>query len=177
MTYQVNRLEGDYILENARYAIICSRFNDFIVNKLEAGAIDALKRHGTELTNIDVAYVPGALELGITAQRLAATGRYDAIIALGAVIKGATAHFDIVIGESAKALSSGALKHDIPVINGVLTTNTYDQAKERAGGSNAVEDKGAEAMIAALHTASPAPAAEPRYISTIRGLGFRFEKE
>ena len=105
MTYQVNRLEGDYILENARYAIICSRFNDFIVNKLEAGAIDTLKRHGTDLSNIDVAYVPGALELGIAAQRLAATGRYDAIIALGAVIKGATAHFDIVIGESAKALS------------------------------------------------------------------------
>ena len=101
----VNRLEGDYILDSARYAIICSRFNDFIVNKLEAGAIDALKRHGTELTNIDVAYVPGALELGIAAQRLAATGRYDAIIALGAVIKGATAHFVIVIGESANALS------------------------------------------------------------------------
>ena len=83
MTHQVNRLEGDYILENARYAIICSRFNDFIVNKLEAGAIDTLKRHGTDLSNIDVAYVPGALELGIAAQRLAATGRYDAIIALG----------------------------------------------------------------------------------------------
>ncbi|EHM55733.1 6,7-dimethyl-8-ribityllumazine synthase [Cardiobacterium valvarum] len=148
----VNRLEGDYILDSARYAIICSRFNDFIVNKLEAGAIDALKRHGTELTNIDVAYVPGALELGIAAQRLAATSRYDAIIALGAVIKGATAHFDIVIGESAKALSSVALKHDIPVINGVLTTNNIEQAVERAG--TKAGNKGAEAALVAIEMVS-----------------------
>ena len=144
MTHQVNRLEGDFILENARYAIICSRFNDFIVNKLEAGAIDTLKRH--------VAYVPGALELGIAAQRLAATARYDAIIALGAVIKGATAHFDIVIGESAKALSHVALSHDIPVINGVLTTNSIEQAVERAG--TKAGNKGAEAAQVAIEMVS-----------------------
>ena len=136
MTYQVNRLEGDYILENARYAIICSRFNDFIVNKLEAGAIDTLKRHGTDLSNIDVAYVPGALELGIAAQRLAATGRYD----------------DIVIGESAKALSHVALSHDIPVINGVLTTNSIEQAVERAG--TKAGNKGAEAAQVAIEMVS-----------------------
>lgn len=152
MTHQVNRIEGDFILDNARYAIICARFNDFIVNKLEAGAIDTLKRHGTDLSNIDVAYVPGAHELPVTAQRMAATGRYDAIIALGAVIKGSTAHFDVVVNESAKGLSQVALSHDIPVINGVLTTNNIEQAVERAG--TKAGNKGAEAALSAIEMVS-----------------------
>lgn len=152
MTHQVNRIEGDFILDNARYAIICSRFNDFIVNKLEAGAIDTLKRHGTDLSNIDVAYVPGAHELPVTAQRMASTGRYDAIIALGAVIKGATAHFEVVVNESAKGLSQVALSHDIPVINGVLTTNSIEQAVERAG--TKAGNKGAEAALSAIEMVS-----------------------
>lgn len=152
MNQQVNHIEGDFVLEDARYAIICSRFNELIVSKLEAAAIDMLKRHGTELGNIDVVYVPGAHELPIAAQRLAATGRYEAIIALGAVIQGATAHFDVVVNESSKGLSQVALKHDLPVINGVLTTNSIEQAIERAG--TKAGNKGADAALAAIEMVS-----------------------
>ena len=152
MNQQVNRIEGDFVLEDARYAIICSRFNELIVSKLEAAAIDTLKRHGTELGNIDVIHVPGAHELPIAAQRLAATGRYEAIIALGAVIRGSTAHFDVVVNESSKGLSQVALKHDLPVINGVLTTNSIEQAIERAG--TKAGNKGAEVALAAIEMVS-----------------------
>ena len=152
MTRQVTRSEGDFILEDARYAILCARFNDFIVNKLEAGAIDTLKRHGTDLDNIDVYYVPGAHELPITAQRAAASNKYDAIIALGAVIRGATQHFDVVVGEQAKGLGQVALKFDLPVITGVLTTDTIEQAIERAGSK--AGNKGAEAALAAIEMVS-----------------------
>lgn len=152
MNQQVNRIEGDFVLEDARYAIICSRFNELIVSKLEAAAIDTLKRHGTELGNIDVIYVPGAHELPIAAQRIAATGRYEAIIALGAVIRGSTAHFDVVVNESSKGLGQIALKHDLPVLNGVLTTNSIEQAIERAG--TKAGNKGAEAALAAIEMVS-----------------------
>ncbi|MBV7435223.1 6,7-dimethyl-8-ribityllumazine synthase [Cardiobacteriaceae bacterium TAE3-ERU3] len=152
MNQQVNRIEGDFVLEDARYAIICSRFNELIVSKLEAGAIDTLKRHGTELSNIDVIYIPGAHELPIAAQRLAATGRYEAIIALGAVIRGSTAHFDVVVNESSKGLGQVALKHDLPVLNGVLTTNSIEQAIERAG--TKAGNKGAEVALAAIEMVS-----------------------
>ena len=152
MNQQVNHIEGDFVLEDARYAIICSRFNELIVSKLEAGAIDTLKRHGTELSNIDVIYVPGAHELPIAAQRLAATGRYEAIIALGAVIRGSTAHFDVVVNESSKGLGQVALKHDLPVLNGVLTTNSIEQAIERAG--TKAGNKGAEVALAAIEMVS-----------------------
>ena len=152
MNQQVNHIEGDFVLEDARYAIICSRFNELIVSKLEAAAIDTLKRHGTELGNIDVIYVPGAHELPIAAQRLAATGRYEAIIALGAVIRGSTAHFDVVVNESSKGLGQIALKHDLPVLNGVLTTNSIEQAIERAG--TKAGNKGAEAALAAIEMVS-----------------------
>lgn len=148
MNHPVNRIEGLYRADDAKIAIVCSRFNDFIVNKLEAGAIDTLVRHGIKAKNIDIAYVPGAHELPLIAQRMAATGKYDAIIALGAVIKGGTAHFEVVVNEQAKGLGQVALKYDIPVITGVLTTNSIEQAVERAG--TKAGNKGSEAALAAI---------------------------
>lgn len=149
---QVNRIEGHFHADGARYAIICSRFNEFIVNKLEGAAIDTLVRHGTDATNIDVYYVPGAHELPLIAQRCAQTKKYDAIIALGAVIKGSTAHFDVVVAEQAKGLSHVALEYNIPVITGVLTTNSIEQAVERAG--TKAGNKGADAAMAAIEMVS-----------------------
>ncbi|UJF25381.1 6,7-dimethyl-8-ribityllumazine synthase [Suttonella sp. R2A3] len=152
MSQQPKRIEGQFSDANARYAIICARFNELIVSKLEGGAIDALIRHGVSAEQIDIIYVPGAHELPIAAQRLAASKRYDAIIALGAVIRGATAHFEVVVNESSKGLSQVALKHDIPVINGVLTTNSIEQALERAG--TKAGNKGADAALAAIEMVS-----------------------
>ncbi|SUO97162.1 6,7-dimethyl-8-ribityllumazine synthase [Suttonella ornithocola] len=149
----INRIEGTFTdASNARYAILCSRFNEFIVNKLESAAIDTLIRHGVKAEDIDIYYVPGAHELPICAQRCAATEKYQAIIALGAVIKGGTAHFDVVVNEQAKGLSQVALKYDIPVITGVLTTNNIEQAIERAG--TKAGNKGHDAAMAALEMVS-----------------------
>ncbi|MDO4776718.1 MAG: 6,7-dimethyl-8-ribityllumazine synthase [Cardiobacteriaceae bacterium] len=152
MNQPVNRLEGLYRADDAKIAIVCSRFNELIVSKLEGGAIDTLIRHGIDAKNITIAYVPGAHELPLAAQRLAATQKYDAIIALGAVIKGGTAHFDVVVSEQAKGLGQVALKYDIPVITGVLTTNNIEQAIERAG--TKAGNKGSEAALAAIEMVS-----------------------
>lgn len=152
MNTNINRLEGHYRADGAKIAIVCSRFNELIVSKLESGALDTLIRHGIDAKNITIAYVPGAHELPLAAQRLAATGKYDAIIALGAVIKGGTAHFDVVVNEQAKGLGQVALKHDIPVITGVLTTNNIEQAIERAG--TKAGNKGSEAALAAIEMVS-----------------------
>lgn len=153
MTHNVNRIEGSFHdAGQARYAIICSRFNDFIVSKLEAAAIDTLRRHGVAAQNIDVLYVPGAHELPLAAQRCAQTEKYDAIIALGTVIKGGTAHFDVVVNEQAKGLSHVALAYNLPVITGVLTTNNIEQAVERAG--TKAGNKGHDAAMAALEMVS-----------------------
>lgn len=148
MEHTPNRLEGKLVAQNARIAIVCARFNEFIVSKLEAGALDALKRHGLALNQVDVAYVPGAHEIPIAVSRLAKTKKYDAIIALGAVIKGATPHFDVVVNESAKGISQVALAENIPVINGILTTNNIEQAVERAG--TKAGNKGFEAGVCAV---------------------------
>ena len=152
MNPSVTRLEGQFHAEGAKIALVCSRFNDFIVKRLEEGAIDTLVRHGIHAENLTIAYVPGAHELPLIAQRLAATGHYDAIIALGAVIKGGTAHFDVVVNEQAKGLGAVALKYDIPVITGVLTTNNIEQAVERAG--TKAGNKGSEAALAAIEMIS-----------------------
>lgn len=152
MNTNINRLEGHYRADSAKIAIVCSRFNELIVSKLESGALDTLIRHGIDAKNITIAYVPGAHELPLAAQRLAATGKYDAIIALGAVIKGGTAHFDVVVNEQAKGLGQVALKYDIPVITGVLTTNNIEQAIERAG--TKAGNKGSEAALAAIEMVS-----------------------
>lgn len=152
MTTQIQRLEGKLVSDNARYALVCARFNDFIVDKLQSAAIDTLKRHGTNLDNITIAHVPGAHELPLAVQRLAQTQQYDAIIALGAVIRGATPHFDIVINESAKGLSQVSLQQNLPVINGIITTNSIEQAIERAG--TKAGNKGADAALAAIEMVS-----------------------
>ncbi|WP_434352967.1 6,7-dimethyl-8-ribityllumazine synthase [Psychrobacter sp. HD31] len=145
----INEIEGN-LHENAnvRVGIVVGRFNGYIVESLVDGAIDALVRHGVQGANITVVRVPGAFELPLTAQRMAESDRFDAIVALGAVIRGSTPHFDFVANESAKGLSSVAMDYDIPVINGVLTTDSIEQAIERAG--TKAGNKGAEAALTAL---------------------------
>ena len=129
-----NIIEGDFAPQEAKYGIVVARFNSFIVESLLSGAIDALKRHGgVKEEMIDVVRVPGAYELPLVAQAMAANGDYDAIIALGAVIRGSTPHFDFVAGEASKGLASVGMSHELPVIFGVLTTDNIEQAIERAG--------------------------------------------
>jgi len=149
---QITEIAGDFTQADARYGIIVSRFNGFIVESLVAGAVDALKRQGVQETNITVVRVPGAFEIPLTAQVMARSGDFDAVIALGAVIRGATPHFDIVASESAKGLSNVALQFGLPVINGILTTDTIEQSIERAG--TKAGNKGAEAALGAVEMVS-----------------------
>jgi 6,7-dimethyl-8-ribityllumazine synthase len=133
-----------------RLALVCSRFNELIVGRLEAGARDALIRHGTEADAIDTVWVPGAWEIPMAAQALATTGRYDAIVALGAVMRGATYHFEVIANQSAAGLARVAHDTGVVVTNGILTVDTMDQALERAGSK--AGNKGADAALAALDT-------------------------
>lgn len=149
---EIKVIEGDFTPQKARYGIAVARFNGFVVESLLAGAIDTLKRHGVEAADIEIIRVPGAYELPVAVQSMAVHGDYDAIIALGAVIRGSTAHFDYVAGEAAKGLSSVGLAHDIPVIFGVLTTDTIEQAIERSG--TKAGNKGAESALTALEMVS-----------------------
>ncbi len=144
--------EGNFNGEGMKIAIVSSRFNDFIVNSLTNGCVDALTRHNIHANNIHLYKVPGAFETPIVVQRLANTQKYDAIIALGAIIRGATPHFDYVASESAKGLASVALKTDTPIINGIITTENIEQAIER-GGTKA-GNKGAEAATVAIEMVS-----------------------
>ncbi|MBW1771533.1 MAG: 6,7-dimethyl-8-ribityllumazine synthase [Deltaproteobacteria bacterium] len=128
-----NIIEGKIIAEGFRFAIIVSRFNDFISSRLVEGAMDALIRHGADEAQISLVKVPGAFEIPMAAKRLADTGKYDAIVCLGAVIRGATAHFDYVAAEVSKGIASISLETGIPVTFGVLTTENLEQAIERAG--------------------------------------------
>jgi 6,7-dimethyl-8-ribityllumazine synthase len=139
---------GKLYLEGGRFALVAARFNGFIVERLVEGAADALQRSGTAAGAIDVVRVPGAFELPLVCARLAASGRYDAVIALGAVIRGATAHFDYVAGECAKGLAAATRETGVPIIFGVLTTDTIEQAIERAGSK--AGNKGAEAALTAV---------------------------
>lgn len=138
--------------QGLRVGIAVGRFNGFLVESLVEGALDALLRHGVQGENITVVRVPGAFELPLTAKRMATSGKYDAIVVLGAIIRGATPHFDIVASESAKGLSHVALHHDIPVINGILTTENIEQTIERAG--TKAGNKGYEAAMTAIEMAS-----------------------
>jgi 6,7-dimethyl-8-ribityllumazine synthase len=138
-------IEGKLTLSNQRVAIVAGRFNELITNKLMGGAKDCLYRHGLEEANITEAWVPGAYELPLAAQKLAETKKFDAIIALGCVIRGATPHFDYVCNEAAKGISKVSMDHGIPVMFGVLTTDTIEQALERAG--TKAGNKGWEAAI------------------------------
>ena len=145
----MNIIEGNLVARDARVAIVVSRFNSFITEHLLSGAADVLKRQGeVSDENITVVRVPGAIEIPLTVEKLAASGKYDAVIALGCVIRGATYHFEIVANESAKGLAQVMLKHGIPVAFGVLTTDTIDQAVQRAGSK--AGNKGAEAASSAL---------------------------
>ena len=146
------RIDGDLVVDKARIAIVVGRFNGFIVESLLAAALDTLRRAGIDGDDVTVSHVPGALEIPLVVQRYAAAGKHDAVIALGAVIRGATPHFDIVAGESAKALSSLALQHSVPVINAILTTDTIEQAIERAG--TKAGNKGADAAMSAMEMIS-----------------------
>jgi 6,7-dimethyl-8-ribityllumazine synthase len=144
----VTTLEGDLIYTTGRFAIVVARFNGFIVESLLAGALDTFKRYGVPDDRITVIKVPGAYEMPVVVQRLAQTGNYEAIVGLGAVIRGSTPHFDFVAGAAVKGMSSVALDHGIPVIFGVLTTDSIEQAIERAG--TKAGNKGAEAAATAI---------------------------
>ena len=133
-------------------AIVAAEFNHFIVQQLVDGALDALQRNGVAETDITVAWVPGAYELPLAADVLAASGRHDAVIALGAVIRGGTPHFDYVAGECSRGIAQVGLKHGLPVIFGVLTTDNIDQALERAGSGSG--NKGFDTAVAALQMIS-----------------------
>lgn len=153
MTIYTGVMRGDGL----RFAVVCSRFNDLVVGRLEAGARDALVRHGVNDADIDTLWVPGALEIPMAAKALAATGRYDAIIGLGAVMRGATYHFEVVANQSASGLTQVALSTGVVVTNGILTVDTMDQALERAGSK--AGNKGADAALAALETVTAIRAA------------------
>jgi 6,7-dimethyl-8-ribityllumazine synthase len=144
--------EGNLVGTGLKVAIVVSRFNEFITSKLLGGAEDALKRHGIEENDISVTWVPGAFEIPMIAKKLARSGKYDAVITLGTVIRGATAHFEYVSGEVAKGVANLALQEDIPVIFGVLTTDTIEQAIERAG--TKAGNKGWEAAVSAIEMAN-----------------------
>lgn len=141
-------VEGRLSAQGFRFAVIVSRFNDFICSRLMEGAVDALKRHGGEEDNMVIVRVPGAFEMPLAAKRMARTGQYDAVICLAAVIRGATPHFDYVAAEVSKGIASVALKSDIPIAFGVLTTDNLEQAIERAGSKSG--NKGYEAAMAAI---------------------------
>jgi 6,7-dimethyl-8-ribityllumazine synthase len=148
----IKSIDGDFNAGDAKFCILAGRFNSFIVERLVEGAIDALVRHGSSRDNIEIVRVPGAYEMPISAQRIAQTGRYDSIIALGAVIRGSTPHFDFVAGECSKGLAQVSLAADLPIIFGVLTTDTIEQAVERAG--TKAGNKGAEAAVSAIEMLS-----------------------
>jgi len=131
-----------------RVGIVVSRFNDVVTDRLLDGALDGFRRHGVADDRIEIASVPGAFELPFCAQRLAATGRYDALVCLGAVVRGETPHFEFVAGEAARVIADVARRHDLPVAFGVLTTDTIEQALARAGGERG--NKGYEAAVTAL---------------------------
>lgn len=148
----MNLIEGNLIAKDLKVGIVAGRFNEFIVSKLVGGALDGLKRHGVLEENINTAYVPGAFEIPLIAKKMAKSKKYDAIICLGAVIKGSTPHFDYVCAEVSKGVASVSLELEIPVIFGVLTTNTIEQAIERAG--TKAGNKGYDSAVSAIEMAN-----------------------
>jgi 6,7-dimethyl-8-ribityllumazine synthase len=143
-----NIVEGNLVSSGKRFGIAVSRFNEFISSKLLGGALDALRRHGVKDEDITVAWVPGAYEIPVVVKRMAESGKYDAVIAVGAVIRGSTPHFDYVAAEVSKGVAQVGLQSGVPVLFGVLTTDTIEQAVERAG--TKAGNKGADAAVAAI---------------------------
>jgi 6,7-dimethyl-8-ribityllumazine synthase len=144
--------EGNLSGAGMRVAIVASRFNDTITNRLVEGATDALRRHGVDGDSVDLAWAPGAFELPLVASRLAATGNYDAVITLGAVIRGATGHYDFVAGQCAAGVQRASLDTGVPIVFGVLTTDTIEQAVERSG--TKAGNKGFESAVTAIEMAN-----------------------
>jgi 6,7-dimethyl-8-ribityllumazine synthase len=143
------RLEGNLVVApDQQYALVISRFNEFFTGKLVAGAIDAFKRHGADEDQITEVWVPGAFEIPVVANRLARTGRYSAVICLGCVIRGHTPHFDYVAGQAARGIAQAALQSGVPVVFGVVTTDTLEQAIERAGSK--AGNRGSDAAMTAI---------------------------
>lgn len=141
-------LEGNLVAQNIKVALVASRFNEFIVSKLISGAVDGLKRHNVADDDITLAWVPGAFEIPLIASKLAKSGKYDAVICLGAVIRGATSHYDYVCNEVSKGVAHVSLETGIPVLFGVLTTDTIEQAIERAG--TKAGNKGYDCALSAI---------------------------
>jgi 6,7-dimethyl-8-ribityllumazine synthase len=148
----IRTINGDLIARDLRFAIVASRFNDLVVDSLIRGAVDALLRHGASEKQVEIIRVPGAFDLPFVARRVAASKRYDAVVALGAVIRGATSHFDYVAGQCAAGLARVSEETGVPLAFGVLTTETIEQAFERAG--TKAGNKGADAALAALELAN-----------------------
>ena len=149
----INLIEGKVIApEGMRVGIVASRFNSFIVEKLLEGAVDGLVRHGVEEKNIDACWVPGAFEIPAGAQRMADCGKYDAVICVGAVIRGATSHYELVVNETTKGIAQIGMKSDIPVLFGVIATENIEQAIERAGSK--AGNKGYECALGAIEMAN-----------------------
>lgn len=144
----MHTFEGKLVSQNIRVGIVAARFNEFIVGKLVGGAMDALLRHDVREEDIDLAWVPGAFEIPLIAKKMAESGKYDAVICLGAVIRGATSHYDLVCNEAAKGIAHVSLDSGVPVLFGVVTTENIEQAIERAGSK--AGNKGYDAALSAL---------------------------
>lgn len=141
-------IEGNLLAKDHKIVIVASRFNEIITNKLLGGALDAFKRHGGDDDNIDVAWVPGAFEIPLVAKKLAESNKYNAVVCIGAVIRGATPHFDMVANETTKGIAAAGLSTGVPIVFGVLTTDSIEQAIERAGSK--AGNKGFEAVTTAI---------------------------
>jgi 6,7-dimethyl-8-ribityllumazine synthase len=148
----INKFEGQLVGKDLKIGIVVSRFNEFITSKLLSGAIDALVRHGVSESDIDVAWVPGAFEIPLISKKLAESKKYDAVIALGTVIRGSTTHYDYVCNEAAKGIANASLQTGVPVIFGVVTTENIEQAIERAG--TKAGNKGWDAALSAIEMAN-----------------------
>jgi len=148
----MNLIQGNLIAQGLKIGIAAARFNEFIVSKLIGGAEDGLLRHGTAAENIDLVWVPGAFELPFAAKKMVSAGKYDAVICLGAVIRGSTSHYDLVCAEVSKGIANVGLSSETPVIFGVLTTDTIEQAIERAG--TKAGNKGFDAAVSAIEMAN-----------------------
>ncbi|WP_456373435.1 6,7-dimethyl-8-ribityllumazine synthase [Thiolapillus sp.] len=144
----IKTIEGNLVASGGRYCIVVTRWNSFVVSHLEAGALDTLKRHGADEEDITIVRLPGAFEMPVVLDKVAASGKYDAVIALGAVIRGGTPHFEYVAGEAVKGMAQVSLNHGIPIAFGVLTVDTIEQSIERAG--TKAGNKGAEAAATAI---------------------------
>ena len=148
----MKELRGDFLARGRRFAVVAARFNEVVTSKLVEGAVAAFRAHGIEDDDLVVVWVPGAFELPLVARRLASDGAVDAVVCIGAVIRGETAHFDHVAGQAAAGIREAGEATGVPVIFGVLTTDTFEQAMDRAGGKHG--NKGWDAAMAAMETAS-----------------------